>query len=130
MSIGIFVECRTRSVTLPIMRRSLSNPREKAYYFVFAPPGTTLQEMVEAIGARWHIEIVQPQMTKTKMLTGRGGGDHIADLHLLVGALPHMESDFAFFTKHPLCKSCLRFQPTYQFPNFPSPKRPKAPRMR
>src|SRR6266571_8774475 len=75
-------------------------------------------------------EIVQPQMTKTKMLTGRGGGDHIADLHLLVGALPHMESDFAFFTKHPLCRSCLRFQPTYQFPNFPSPKRPKAPRMR
>src|SRR6266581_9068192 len=56
MSIGIFVECRTRSVTLPIMRRSLSNPREKAYYFVFAPAGTTLQEMVQAIGARWHIE--------------------------------------------------------------------------
>ncbi len=45
-------------------------------------------------------------------------------------ALPHMESDFAFFTKHPLCRSCLRFQPTYQFPNFPSPRRPKAPRMR
>ena len=39
-----------------LIRRSLSDPREKAYYFVFAPPGTTLQDMVEAIGARWHIE--------------------------------------------------------------------------
>jgi hypothetical protein len=38
------------------MRRSLTDPQEKAYYFVFAPPGTTLCEMVKAIGARWHIE--------------------------------------------------------------------------
>ena len=29
---------------------------EKPYYCVFAPKGTTLQEMVKAIGARWHIE--------------------------------------------------------------------------
>ena len=43
-------------------------------------------------------------------------------------ALPHMASDFAFFTKHALCGSCWRFQPTYYFPNFPSPKRPKAPK--
>jgi SRSO17 transposase len=39
-----------------LIRRSLTDPREKAYYFVFAPQGTSLQEMVEAIGARWHIE--------------------------------------------------------------------------
>ena len=39
-----------------LMRRSLTDPREKAYYFVFAPPGTTLCEMVKAIGTRWHIE--------------------------------------------------------------------------
>jgi SRSO17 transposase len=39
-----------------LMRRSLTDPREKAYYFVFAPKGTTLQAMVEAIGARWPIE--------------------------------------------------------------------------
>ena len=39
-----------------LIRRSLTDPREKAYYFVFAPPGTTLCEMVKAIGARWHIE--------------------------------------------------------------------------
>ena len=29
---------------------------EKAYYFVFAPLGTTLVEMVQAIGQRWKIE--------------------------------------------------------------------------
>ncbi len=40
-----------------LIRRSLTDPREKAYYFVFAPAGTTLQEMVQAIGARWHIEV-------------------------------------------------------------------------
>jgi SRSO17 transposase len=39
-----------------LIRRSLTDPREKAYYFVFAPKGTTLPEMVKAIGARWHIE--------------------------------------------------------------------------
>ncbi len=40
-----------------LIRRCIDNPREKAYYFVFAPKGTTLQEMVKAIGARWHIEV-------------------------------------------------------------------------
>lgn len=39
-----------------LIRRSLTDPSEKAYYFVFAPQGTTLPEMVKAIGARWHIE--------------------------------------------------------------------------
>ncbi len=39
-----------------LIRRSLTDPHEQAYYFVFAPAGTTLQEMVQAIGARWHIE--------------------------------------------------------------------------
>ena len=39
-----------------LIRRSISDPREKTYYFVFAPQGATLQEMVKAIGARWHIE--------------------------------------------------------------------------
>lgn len=39
-----------------LIRRSLSDPREIAYYFVFGPQGTTLPEMVAAIGARWHIE--------------------------------------------------------------------------
>ncbi len=39
-----------------LIRRSLTEPGEKAYYFVFGPPGTTLPQMVKAIGARWHIE--------------------------------------------------------------------------
>jgi SRSO17 transposase len=39
-----------------LMRRSLTDPLLKSYYLVFAPQGTALQEMVEAIGARWHIE--------------------------------------------------------------------------
>src|SRR5438876_2838734 len=39
-----------------LIRRSLTDPNEKAYYFVFAPQATTLPEMVKAIGARWHIE--------------------------------------------------------------------------
>ncbi len=39
-----------------LLRRCLSDPRELSYYFVFGPPGTTLPEMVKAIGARWRIE--------------------------------------------------------------------------
>ena len=39
-----------------LIRRSIADPQQMRYYFVFAPQGTTLQEMVQAIGARWHIE--------------------------------------------------------------------------
>jgi SRSO17 transposase len=39
-----------------LIRRGLPDPQEKRYYFVFAPPGTSLEEMVKAIGARWRIE--------------------------------------------------------------------------
>jgi hypothetical protein len=39
-----------------LMRRSISDPREKTYYFVFAPQGTTLQEMVTASGAGFPME--------------------------------------------------------------------------
>lgn len=39
-----------------LIRRDLDLPNEQAYYLVFAPRGTTLSEMVQAIGARWHIE--------------------------------------------------------------------------
>jgi hypothetical protein len=35
-----------------LIRRCIDDPLEKAYYFVFAPEGTTLQEMVKAIGER------------------------------------------------------------------------------
>jgi SRSO17 transposase len=39
-----------------LIRRSLSDPKQKTYYLVWAPPATTLEAMVQAIGARWHIE--------------------------------------------------------------------------
>jgi SRSO17 transposase len=39
-----------------LIRRCLDEPHEKTSYLVFTPPTTTLQEMVSAIGARWHIE--------------------------------------------------------------------------
>ena len=39
-----------------LMRRSLSDPKHKTYYLVFAQPGTTVEAMVRAIGARWRIE--------------------------------------------------------------------------
>lgn len=39
-----------------LIRRCLNDPSEKAYYFVFAPAGTTLVQMVKAIGQRWCIE--------------------------------------------------------------------------
>jgi SRSO17 transposase len=39
-----------------LIRRPLDDPQDKTYYFVFAPEGATLTEMVQAIGARWKIE--------------------------------------------------------------------------
>ena len=39
-----------------LIRRDIDDPEVLAYYLVFAPPATTLQEMVRAIGKRWHIE--------------------------------------------------------------------------
>jgi SRSO17 transposase len=39
-----------------LLRRCLSAEQQKTYYFVSALPGTTLLQMVQAIGARWHIE--------------------------------------------------------------------------
>lgn len=40
-----------------VLRRCLDDPSEMAYYLIFAPPGTSLQTMVLAIGARWSIEV-------------------------------------------------------------------------
>lgn len=39
-----------------LIRRSLTDPQQKCYYFVFAPLGSTFREIVVAIGCRWHIE--------------------------------------------------------------------------
>ena len=39
-----------------LIRRCISDPKHKTSYLVWAPPATTLEAMVKAIGARWHIE--------------------------------------------------------------------------
>lgn len=39
-----------------VVRRCIDNPEELAYFLVWAPPGTSLATMVQALGARWHIE--------------------------------------------------------------------------
>jgi SRSO17 transposase len=39
-----------------VIRRCLDDPSELAYYLVFAPPAAPLSTIVQAIGARWHIE--------------------------------------------------------------------------
>jgi SRSO17 transposase len=39
-----------------LARRSLSDPTEIAYYFVFAPESVTLQQVVRAAGSRWQVE--------------------------------------------------------------------------
>ena len=39
-----------------VVRRCLDDPTELAYYLLWAPPDTSLPTMVQAIGARWHIE--------------------------------------------------------------------------
>jgi SRSO17 transposase len=39
-----------------VFRRCLDKPDEVAYFLVSAPPDTSLSTMVQALGARWHIE--------------------------------------------------------------------------
>jgi len=39
-----------------VFRRCLDDPTEMAFYLVWAPPATPLSTIVQAIGARWHIE--------------------------------------------------------------------------
>ncbi len=68
-------------------------------------------------GMRSWIEIVQPQMTKTDVLTPGGGGDHIADLHLLCRHDDPIDEQFdelAFLLKGSLSQSLLH-SPTKGF---------------
>ncbi len=39
-----------------LARRSLSDPTEIAYYFVFAPETVSLEQVVRAAGSRWQVE--------------------------------------------------------------------------
>ena len=45
--------------------------------------GWSAADVLRLYRARWQMEIVQSQMTKTYVLASGGGGDHVADLHLL-----------------------------------------------
>ncbi|MFB9993883.1 IS701 family transposase [Deinococcus oregonensis] len=40
-----------------LVRRSLKDPTDLAYYLAFAPSSTTLSEIVQAAGSRWAIEV-------------------------------------------------------------------------
>lgn len=50
-----------------LVRRSLKDPAEKAYYYACAPNGTPLRKLAEIAGARWAIEECFEQ---AKQLTG------------------------------------------------------------
>lgn len=50
-----------------LVRRSLKDPDEKAYYYSYAPTGTPLKTLVEIAGVRWAIEECFEQ---AKQLTG------------------------------------------------------------
>ena len=39
-----------------LVRRSLANPEELAYYVCYGPAGTTLEELARVAGTRWAIE--------------------------------------------------------------------------
>ena len=39
-----------------LVRRSLANPGELAYYVCYGPAGTTLEELARVAGTRWAIE--------------------------------------------------------------------------
>jgi SRSO17 transposase len=41
-----------------LLRRTLTGEKEIAYYLVFCPQNTTIQQMAQSVGARWHIEEV------------------------------------------------------------------------
>jgi SRSO17 transposase len=40
-----------------VFRRCIDDPSQRAYYLIFAPPGTSLHTIVLAIGARWSVEV-------------------------------------------------------------------------
>src|SRR2546426_2120300 len=76
-------------------------------------PTTTLEQAWERVDwyrHRWLVEIVQPQMTKAHILASGGGGDHIADLHLLFrhdDAIDEQFNELSFLLKGSLSQSLL-----------------------
>jgi len=64
-----------------LIRRNLANGK-CAYFTTWCPVGTTIETLVAVEGQRWVIEVVFPQMTKTNLLTTRGGGQGVTDLDI------------------------------------------------
>jgi len=65
-----------------LMRRCLDDPNEVAYYLVWAPPQTPLPTMVQAVGARWHIE--------EDLQAGKALGLHHYEVRSYVGWYRHL----------------------------------------
>jgi SRSO17 transposase len=53
-----------------LIRRSIANPEDLAYFLIFAPEGTPLEKLVEVAGTRWSIE------TSFKLTKNEVGLDH------------------------------------------------------
>jgi SRSO17 transposase len=53
-----------------LVRRSLSDPTDLAYYVVFAPTGTPLPTLVRVAGQRWRVE------QSIELAKGEAGFDH------------------------------------------------------
>jgi len=70
-----------------LVRRSLSEPMDYAYYVVFAPASTTLEEMVSVAGTRWTIE------TGFETAKGEVGLDHY-EVRSWQGWYRHINPDF------------------------------------
>jgi hypothetical protein len=98
-----------------LIRRSLTDPQENAYYFVFAPKGPTLPDMVEASGARWPSEEDARKRQRSASGPLRGAqlcwlvaaqhacaaGSGLSCRHLRHGAVLHGSSDDLS-----VCQSC------------------------
>lgn len=71
-------------VKVVLMRRADSK-RLYDWALVSTDVAATGESIIARYASRWSVEMVFPQMTKTRMRTLRAGRQHVADLHLPVG---------------------------------------------
>jgi SRSO17 transposase len=92
LEVDVEPEARQGRRSWILIRRSLSQPSERAYYRVWGPPETTLAELVQVAGRRWTIEAGLEQakgevgLDHYEVRTWRGWYRHIT-LALLAHAL-------------------------------------------
>ena len=101
-----------------LIRRNRKDPTKRAYYFAFAPVGTTLAELAGAAGLRWTIEECF-QRTKDDL-----GLDH-CEARSWHGWHRHMSLCMAASAFLAKLAADLR-RATWRKPNEPSPSRPIA----